>query len=71
MWKSLKLRTKILIMPQLFPCCLFLEEFSTYSYYASRSMLNERTIETVGYIVESYSNTIYSSLKERKLARYL
>lgn len=40
---------------------------STYSYYASRSMLNERTIETVGYIVESYSNTIYSSLKEKEV----
>lgn len=51
----------------LVPMFFILGGISTYSYYASRSMLNERTVETVGYIVESYSNKIYSTLKEKEV----
>lgn len=66
MWKSLKLRTKILIM-LLVPMFFILGGISTYSYYASRSMLNEQIIQTAGYLVENYSNIIYSSLKEKEV----
>lgn len=66
MWNSLNLRTKMLIM-LLIPMILILGGISTYSYYASRNMLNEQIMETVGYLVESYSDTIYSSLKEKEV----
>ena len=66
MWKSFKLRTKILIM-LLIPMFFIFAGISAYSYYGSRSMLNEQIMQTIGYVVESYSNTIYSSLKEKEV----
>ena len=51
----------------LIPMFLIFAGISAYSYYGSRSMLNEQIMQTVGYVVESYSNTIYSSLKEKEV----
>jgi len=51
----------------LIPMVLIFGGISAYSYYGSRSMLNEQIMQTVGYLVESYSNTINSSLKEKEV----
>ena len=51
----------------LIPMFFIFAGISAYSYYGSRSMLNEQIMQTVGYVVESYSNIIYSSLKEKEV----
>ena len=51
----------------LIPMILIFGGISAYSYYGSRSMLNEQIIQTAGYLVESYSNNVYSSLKEKEV----
>lgn len=66
MWKSLQLRSKMLIM-LIIPMLIILGGTNLYSYYRSHNMLNEQVLETASYIVESKSNTIYSSLKEKEV----
>ncbi len=66
MWKSLQLRTKMLIM-LIIPMLIILAGTNLYSYYRSHNMLNDQILETASYIVESKSNTIYSSLKEKEV----
>ncbi|AJQ26786.1 methyl-accepting chemotaxis protein [Pelosinus fermentans] len=66
MWKSLKLRTKMLLV-LIVPMLLVLIIMSFYSYYEARRILDEQIVETASYLVESSSNKIYSSLKEKEV----
>lgn len=53
----------MLIIPMLF----IFGGMSYYSYYESRNMLSEEIMQTASYLVESNSNNIYSSLKEKEV----
>ncbi|MBP2657601.1 MAG: methyl-accepting chemotaxis sensory transducer with Cache sensor [Firmicutes bacterium] len=66
MWKSLKLRTKMLFI-LIVPMLLVLSIMSYYSYYEARRILDGQIVETASYLVESSSNNIYSSLKEKEV----
>lgn len=66
MWKSLQLRSKMLII-LLIPMLFIFGGMSYYSYYESRNMLSEQIMQTASYLVESSSNNIYSSLKEKEV----
>lgn len=66
MLKALQLKTKMLLMLMV-PMLLILGGMSLYSYYSSRSMLNAQIEQTVSHLVDSNSNDIYSSLKEKEV----
>jgi methyl-accepting chemotaxis protein len=66
MWKSLQLRTKMLLI-LIVPMLLILGIMSFYSYYEARRILDGQIVETASYLVESSSNNIYSSLKEKEV----
>lgn len=66
MWQSLQLRSKMLIL-LIIPMLFIFGAMSYYSYYESRNLLNDQIMQTASYIVESNSNSIYSSLKEKEV----
>lgn len=66
MWDSLKLRSKMLLLI-LTPMLFILIGLSAYSYYGARNILNEQIMQSTTYLVENYSNTIYSMLKEKEV----
>ncbi len=66
MWKSLQLRTKMLLV-LIIPMLLILGIMSFYSFYEARRILDGQIVETATYLVESSSNDIYSSLKEKEV----
>ncbi|GMA98447.1 methyl-accepting chemotaxis protein [Pelosinus sp. IPA-1] len=66
MWQSLQLRSKMLIL-LIIPMLFIFSVMSYYSYYESRNLLNDQIMQTASYIVESNSNNIYSSLKEKEV----
>lgn len=65
MTKSLRLRTKLLLM-LIVPMLLILGAMSFYAFYGSRNILNEQIVQTASYMVESKSSTINASLKEKE-----
>lgn len=65
MAKSLRLRTKLLLM-LIVPMLLILGVMSFYAFYGSRNILNEQIVQTASYMVESKSSTINASLKEKE-----
>lgn len=65
MAKSLRLRTKLLLM-LIVPMLLILGAMSFYAFYGSRNILNEQIVQTASYMVESKSSTINASLKEKE-----
>lgn len=66
MWQSLQLRSKMLIL-LIIPMLFIFGGMSYYSYRESRNLLNNQIMQTASNIVESNSNNIYSSLKEKEV----
>lgn len=65
MAKSLRLRTKLLLM-LIVPMLLILGVMSFYAFYGSRNILNEQIVQTASYMVDSKSSAINASLKEKE-----
>jgi methyl-accepting chemotaxis protein len=66
MWRTLRLKAKMLLM-LLLPMVLIFGGISFYSYWGSHSMLTEQILNTVGSMAEGNSQAIYSALKEKEV----
>lgn len=65
MWKKMNMMSKMLLA-LLLPMFLIVAGICTYSYFESRNILNKQIMQTVTYMAESQSNTVYYTLKEKE-----